>query len=90
VCTTRLATVVVHVRHPRFRVDVPGDVVRVQRGRQAGADVNELPDTAGCHMSTQMTVAVAAAAGFLAIAAFQAALALGAPVGRAPCEKLKD
>src|ERR1017187_7244111 len=34
-------------------------------------------------MGTQMTVAVAAAAGFLAIAAFQAALALGAPVGRA-------
>jgi len=34
-------------------------------------------------MSTQMTLAVAAAAGFLAIAAFQAALALGAPLGRA-------
>jgi len=34
-------------------------------------------------MSTPMTPAVAAAAGFLAIAAFQAALALGAPLGRA-------
>ena len=34
-------------------------------------------------MSTQTTLAVAAAAGFLAIAAFQAALALGAPLGRA-------
>src|ERR1017187_10596790 len=49
VSTIPLVTVVVHVRHPRFRVDVPGDVVRVQRGRQAGADANELPDTAGCH-----------------------------------------
>jgi hypothetical protein len=34
-------------------------------------------------MSTPMTLAVAAAAGLLAIAAFQAALALGAPLGRA-------
>ena len=34
-------------------------------------------------MSTPMTLAVAAAAGFLAIAAFQAALAFGAPLGRA-------
>jgi hypothetical protein len=34
-------------------------------------------------MSTPITLAVAAAAGFLAIAAFQAALALGAPLGRA-------
>jgi hypothetical protein len=34
-------------------------------------------------MSIPMTLAVAAAAGFLAIAAFQAALALGAPLGRA-------
>jgi hypothetical protein len=33
-------------------------------------------------MSTQMTLAVAAAVGFPAIAAFQAVLALGAPLGR--------
>jgi hypothetical protein len=34
-------------------------------------------------MSTPITLAVAAAAGFLTIAAFQTALALGAPLGRA-------
>jgi hypothetical protein len=43
--------VVIHVRHSRFRVDALGDVVRVQRGRQADADVDELPDAAGCHVT---------------------------------------
>lgn len=38
---------VIHIRHSRFRVDVPGDVMRVRRGRQACADVDELPDAAG-------------------------------------------
>jgi len=30
---------------------VPGDVVRVQHGRQAGPDVDELPDAAGRHVA---------------------------------------
>jgi len=36
--------VVVHVDHARFRGDGLGHLVRVARGRQAGADVQELPD----------------------------------------------
>jgi UDP-N-acetylmuramoyl-tripeptide--D-alanyl-D-alanine ligase len=43
--------VVVHVGHPGLRVSVPGDVVRVQRGRQAGPDVDELPDAAARHVA---------------------------------------
>ena len=43
--------VVVHVRYPRFRVDAPGDLVRVHRGRQAGTDVDELPDPASRHIA---------------------------------------
>jgi len=43
--------VVIHVRHPRVRFGVPGDVVRVQYGGQAGPDVDELPDAAGRHIA---------------------------------------
>jgi hypothetical protein len=44
VCATRLATVVVHVDDPRFGCDRLDDLVGVARGRDAGADVKELPD----------------------------------------------
>jgi hypothetical protein len=44
VCTTKLATVVVHVDHPRLRGDGPGDLVHVLPGGQPGAEVEELAD----------------------------------------------
>jgi hypothetical protein len=37
--------VVVHVDDPGLRRLLLGDLVRIARGRQAGADVEELPDT---------------------------------------------
>jgi hypothetical protein len=43
--------VVIHVRHPRVGFGVPGDVVRVQHGGQAGPDVDELPDAASRHVA---------------------------------------
>src|SRR5690348_5088048 len=42
--TTRVATVVVHVDDPGLRRDRLGDLVGVARGRDAGADVEELAD----------------------------------------------
>jgi hypothetical protein len=59
--------------------DLCSRVITCARGREMRC----LSQEKKALMGTQMTVAVAAAAGFLAIAAFQAALALGAPVGRA-------
>lgn len=44
VCTSRLATVVVHVDDPAPRRDQLGDLVSVASGRQAGTNVEELPD----------------------------------------------
>jgi hypothetical protein len=43
VCTTRLATVVIDVGHADARRDLPGDLVHVPCGGDAGADVDDLP-----------------------------------------------
>jgi hypothetical protein len=43
VCTTRLATVVVHVHHPGLGRDRLRDLMGVARRGDAGADVQELP-----------------------------------------------
>ena len=45
VCTTRLATVVVDVHHPAGGVQPLRDLMGVVGRGQAGADVQELPDT---------------------------------------------
>jgi len=44
VCTTHLATVVVRVHDAAVRGDRLRDLVGVARTRQAGADIEELPD----------------------------------------------
>jgi hypothetical protein len=41
-CTTRLATIVIHVDDPGFRCDALRDLVGVVGGRQARPDVKEL------------------------------------------------
>ena len=41
--------VVVHVHHPALRLRALGHLVRVVRGRQAGADVQELADPGLAH-----------------------------------------
>src|SRR5581483_1296660 len=43
--------VVVDVGHARFGIHAPGDVVRVQRRGQPGADVDELPDAEAGHVA---------------------------------------
>jgi hypothetical protein len=44
VCTTRLVTVVVDIDDARVRVSLLRDLVHVWAGRQAGPDVEKLPD----------------------------------------------
>jgi hypothetical protein len=41
VCITRLATVVVHVDHPRIMRELPGDLVHVPRRGDARPDIQE-------------------------------------------------
>jgi hypothetical protein len=55
VCTTRLATVIVSVDDPAVTGELAGDLVHVARGRDAGADIEELPYP-GLHQEPHRTL----------------------------------